>query len=346
MLFRSLFGVKTPDDVITTGRTAFGQVQSYQLSSLADNSIDDARRYLDAAATGGLKVQVGFDAARIQAGDLEYVRDRVRALRDHPAAGGWYLFDEPELHGMDPRILAAAREAIRAEDPVRPVTIAASWLGADYPYRGAFDVAILDKYPIPYSGPAAIIPALERARQSGERWQFAFQAYATDLDHRWPSSDPGPGRYPTRDEMRAMAFLALNHGAEGLWAFSFDYLHHTPGSEWKWVELTELARELRGLEAVWASRETPAISISGESDGPLDAFVRRLGAVHYVTIVNSSGRTLKGSVALNGLPNAAGITRIDADAPFETAGTLARANLTATWRPYSAHVYAIRAGRR
>ena len=341
-----LFGVTTPDDVMTTGRTAFSGVQSYQLSSISNNSSADARRYLDAAAAAGLRVQVGFDAARVLAGDLEYVRARVRALHTHPAVGGWYVFDEPEMHGVEPRVLVAVRDAIRAEDRVHPITIAASWLGADYPYRGGFDVAILDKYPIPYSGPAAIIPALERARRSGERWQFAFQAYATDLDHRWPSSDPGPGRYPTRDEMRAMAYLALNHGAQGLWAFSFDYLHHTPGSEWKWVELTELARELRGLEQVWGSGETPALSVSGESDAALDAGVRRLGAAHYVTIVNSSGRTVKGSVALNDLPDAAVITRVDADAPFEAAGELAGSRLTATWRPYAAHVYAIARARR
>ncbi len=341
-----LFGVTTPDDVLTSGRTAFSRVLSYQLSSIANNSTADVRNYLDAAATTGIKVWVGFDAARVKAGDLAYVSDRVRALRAHPAVGGWYLFDEPEMQGVEPRILAAACEAIRAEDRLHPVTIAASWLGADYPYRGGFDIAILDKYPIPYEGPAAIIPALERARRSGERWQFAFQAYATDIDHRWPSSDPGPGRYPTRDEMRAMAFLALNHGAQGLWAFSFDYLHHTPGSEWKWVELTELVRELRGLEAVWASRETPATTVSGESDGALDASVRRLGTAHYVTIVNSSGRTLKGSVQLSGLPAVPALTRVDADAPFEAPGELAGSRLAATWRPYSAHVYAIRAGRK
>ena len=341
-----LFGVTTPEDVLTAGRTAFNRVQSYQLSSIANNSIADARRYLDAAATNGLRVFVGFDAARVQAGDLDHVRERVRALRAHPAVAGWYAFDEPEMHGVEPRVLAAVREAIRAEDPAHPIMICASWLAENYPYRGGFDVAILDQYPVPYAGAGAIIPALERARRSGEGWQFAFQAYATDLDHRWPSSSPGPGRYPTRDEMRAMAYLALNHGAQGLWAFSYDYLHHTPGSEWKWVELTELARELRELETVWTSREIPRARVVADSDGALDAGVRLSGGVHYVTIVNSSVRTVKGSVTMADLSGAPGLARVDADAPFEPAGVLAGSRITATWRPYAVHVYAIAPGRR
>ncbi len=339
-----LFGVQSTEDVLTTGRTAFNSVQSYQLSSVAHNSAADARRYLDAAASQDLRVLVGFDLASVKAGDLDYVTSRVRALRDHPALQGWYAYDEPEGAAVDPGILAAVRRAIRAEDPAHPVTIATSWLGDDYPFRGGFDVAILDRFPVPYAGPASIVPALERARRSGERWQFVFQAYATDVDHRWPGG--APGRYPTRDEMRAMAFLALNHGAQGLWAFSFDYIHHTPGSEWKWVELTELMRELRGLEAVWASSDAPRLRVTSASDDALDTGVRRYQGVHYLTVVNGSARTVKGSVALSDLPETPEIARFDADAPFEPAGELSGSRLTATWQPHAVHVYAITRGRR
>src|SRR5439155_9517086 len=74
-----LYSVNTPDDLRRAGVTSFDPIHDNQLSSIANNSVDDARRYLDVARSMGVRVIVGFDDSRIVARDLDYVSERVRA---------------------------------------------------------------------------------------------------------------------------------------------------------------------------------------------------------------------------------------------------------------------------
>src|SRR5438128_12674678 len=110
-----------PEDLRRPGVTSFDPIHDNQLSSNANNSVDDARRYLDVARSMGVRVIVGFDDSRIVARDLDYVRERVRALRDHPALRGWYEFDEPEQRThFDPGILVDVYHAIHEQDSEHP----------------------------------------------------------------------------------------------------------------------------------------------------------------------------------------------------------------------------------
>jgi hypothetical protein len=47
---------------------------------------------------------------------------------------------------------------------------------------------------------------------------FAAQAHSIPPDQPYPQS----GRFPTSDELRAMVYLALNHGAKGIFFYSMD----------------------------------------------------------------------------------------------------------------------------
>ena len=305
-----LYAVADPSVMGIAGGTAFNIIQSYQSSSPAHNSAADVRRYLDDSRRAGVKALVGFENVRVDSGDLAYVRARVRALKDHPALYGWYAYDEPENPNPNDdtpdrkratvNALANAYRAIKREDSARPVVIASYALGPNYAYRSGFDYAILDRFPIPYGGPADIVPVLERARRSGKPYHFVFQAYASDLDHRWPTEGPGVGRFPTREEMRAMAYLSVNHGARGLWAFSYNYLHDPPGSEWKWVELQELAAEIKALGPLLGSRDVPRVRAS-VLDRALDVGVRSYRGEDYLLIVNKEPKPVKAWVSLTGV---------------------------------------------
>ena len=337
-----MFGVTTADDVADAARGPFNVFQSYQWASASHNENDDVRRYLDVAQKFGKGVIVGFDHDRATAGDLEYVRGRVRALAAHPAVHAWYLFDEPEVHKLDPQVLDAMARAIRAEDPKRPLVIGASVLDSSYPYRGSFDLALLDRYPVPFASPAAIVPALDDARRSGMGFGFTFQAYAVDLDHRWPASAAGPGRYPTRDEMRLMAFLAIAHGARALWAFSYDYLHFTPGSEWKWVDLAEVGREIVDLSVLWASDAPARTQARPPMFSGLDVSVRSAAGDDWLVIANTAPREVAATLTLTP-PGARTVERVDAMAAIDRAPVaFANDKLTSRWRPYDVQVFRIR----
>ena len=157
-----------------------------------------------------------------------------------------------------------------------------------------------------------------------------------------------------RDEMRVMAYLALNHGAEGLWTFAYDYLHFTQGSEWKWVELSELVRELRGLDRLWRVPVAPHGALAA-SDSALDLGLRSYAGNDYLVAVNTAPRPVSAGIRLpaaaklqavrvgadSPLEPAIHTARVDADAPFEPASTIAGAWIRDTWRPYAVHVYKI-----
>ncbi len=334
-----LYGANQLDDLRRAAGSAFDCFQSYQLASPAHNTTADVVRYVATAESLGTRVIVGFEVARINEGDLDYVRERVRTLKDRPGVRGWYLYDEPEMHSVEPATLKACYREIKQVDPQHPVYIATSWLDADYPHRGAFDVAILDKFPIPYAGPDAILPSLEQARRSGEWFQFVFQAYSVDLDHRWPATGAGPGRFPTRDEMRVMAYLAINRGAAGLWAFSYDYLHFTSGADWKWVELTDIARELRALAPVLASRDRPRRK-SSNPPRELDVALKSYRGEDYVITVNKSASPVSATVALPGAALTS-VERVD-QAPDAGTARVDAGGIADQWQPRAVHVYRVR----
>lgn len=336
-----LIGVAQIEDLARAAGNPFDVVQSYQLAATG-NTEAHARRYLDAAGAAGLRALAGFDPDRIVASDVEYARRRVRALRDHPALGGWSLFDEPELHEtLSREALRAAYETIRAEDRAHSVHVGASRIPRDYPHRGAFDLAVLGRYPVPYARPGHILKSLEEAQGSGIPFAYSFQAYATDLDHRWPTQGLGPGRFPSAAEMRAMAFLAVNHGARALWAFSFDYLHFTPGAAWKWVELCDLARELRSFAPLWSSAARPARSIGPGTSAELDVAVRAHAGQDYVVAVNLRDHPVNATIRLRGAPFR-GVKRVDALAVEAGVGGRARAGaISDRWESNAVHVYRV-----
>lgn len=62
------------------------------------------------------------------------------------------------------------------------------------------------------------------------------------------------GRKPTRDELRASAFVALAAGAKELYWYGQSAL---PKGEPLWDEVTALTRELRALSGVLMSPDVP-----------------------------------------------------------------------------------------
>ena len=146
----------------------------------------------------------------------------------------------------------------------------------------------------------SIVPTIERARASGKRFEFVFQSYSTELQ-RWPGSKPGPGRYPSRDEMRAMAYLGVVHGASGLWTWAYSYIQDAPGSEWHWTELLSLARELRLLGPLLAS---PSVgdARANISDSAIHACLKAYRGMDYLITVNASPARTAARIRLEARP--------------------------------------------
>jgi len=233
------------------------------------------QREYDLAKEAGLYVITagitGFNTS------LDRIRTTVASLRAHPALLGYYGIDEvTQVHARQARETGIV---IRALDPYHPyitslaVPAEAAWLSREH------DVLMPDSYPVDTHPLTQVVSMIEATRSNLSRsvpmW-FFLQGWAYT------------GRMPTDDEIRAMAYLTLNHGAKGLNLFSFcnrflqaptkealtDFAHDPFWAGWRRV-----ARESAALANVWLAPESsrqdviadkPFIDIMGKTiDGTL-----------------------------------------------------------------------------
>lgn len=116
----------------------------------ADNEVDSekARAYLQEAEANDLRAFLSLNRAKLQAGDMEFVAERVGALLAEPALLAWYLFDEPELirYGLRPHALARVKQLISALDPFRPVLLTCYHEHYLADYADCYDVFLTQAY--------------------------------------------------------------------------------------------------------------------------------------------------------------------------------------------------------
>jgi hypothetical protein len=167
--------------------------------------------------------------------------DEIRRFRSDPRVLGWYLDEEPtgqtrvDMDRGGDRGLMAARfrafearmVAIKQLDPRHPVFPID---GADIPpgelewwdrWNRAGDVSVHDNYPLrPWTDDleglaASVTRAVHLVGERKPVW-ITLQAFGG-----LPGLEP-PGRMPTPNELRGMAFAAIVHGATGIILFAWD----------------------------------------------------------------------------------------------------------------------------
>lgn len=161
--------------------------------------------------------------------------DEVRTHAGDPQILAWYLDEEPSLHvpladqDRHRQAFLARREQLRRIDPGHPVlaldmaaltgTRRADWIA----WAGLGDISAHDNYPIrwfphrhsldtPGGIPASVSLAVRMVAQRKPVW-LVVQAMAGP-EEGW--------RMPTPEELRAMVFAGLVHGATGLFYFALD----------------------------------------------------------------------------------------------------------------------------
>jgi hypothetical protein len=183
-----------------------------------------------AAAGFNLVVNGGKDApylARARAVGLRVIPyiDSVHIAADVAAAAGartlyaWYLFDEPDLNALSPKSCLELAQLLRAADSTRPIFLSVLSPENYSDYVAACDILAADPYPIRHREPELnelrrVPQWIEAARAAAGRrpvWAVLQAFFAEPI---WP-------RNPTPLELRAMAFMALNHGASGILFFSY-----------------------------------------------------------------------------------------------------------------------------
>ncbi|MCC6538423.1 MAG: hypothetical protein IT162_12780 [Bryobacterales bacterium] len=245
---------------------------------------DPTRASLDAAAAVGLKRWVTTSAAP------ERIRSLVAELAAHRALLFWETEDEPSYQWKKPgaRVSPAkikdAYALLKKLDAGRAVYLNHSptnLVSTLQQYNPGGDFLATDIYPVIPPGirtQYALWPDgrqgdllnnrvsqvgqyMDKLRQvagPGRACFMVLQAFAWE-NLREKDRDAKMVLYPTREELRFMAFHAIVRGANGLlwWGLKF-----TPAEAPLWADLAAVTRELRGLDAALAA---PAVAAPGRA---------------------------------------------------------------------------------
>jgi hypothetical protein len=201
---------------------------------------------------------------------------------DNDAIFAWWIQDEPDGGRVPLETMADAYLFIREQDPNRPAYTCLC-VPDKYPqYAPQTDIVSMDVYPIGRSPITHISDTLEHAQDvipNHVHW-FIGQVWS------WPNT-----RLVTAPEHRCMTYLALAHGARGLFWYSFnDPKWHLPDQNPEvWAECKVVNDELTELEpALLTPNIGEAVFHPAEGEGQVHASAKRVGDDLFVIAVNPS----------------------------------------------------------
>ena len=205
------------------------------------------KAYLDRAAAVGIKVMVEIPRLEVRRDHRWLITHQfVKALKNHPAVYGWYLYDEPEFTQISPALLKRVYDAIKTEDPNHTVAIAFGRLERVKPYLQALDTLIYFRYPCYYDSPEFcgfedgsfkdLAAEAAAFAQRGNFW-MALQGYGEDKYGKTQNNR----RLPSLEEERYMIYSAVLAPANGL----LFWTHYRSQQQWIDGVLTPLIEELR-----------------------------------------------------------------------------------------------------
>jgi len=264
----------------------------------------------------------GSTSIKTEADEEPAIRQRVRAMRDHPALLAWYLADETPRQFL-PR-LEAHQRWVAEEDPHHPTWVVLCQPGEVGLFLKTFDVIGTDPYPIGRSAPSLAAGwTAETFRQvRGERpiWQVPqAHSWVNYVGANAPGWKP---RTPTTEEVRSMAWQCIAEGATGLVFYSFYDVQRNPDVPFdvQWKGLKEIAAQIDRLAPVLLSVErVPEVQVRAEPPAKekpewLHCLARSHGGKLYLIAVNDGDG--EGRVTFTLPPQVRTVRMLDADKPL------------------------------
>jgi hypothetical protein len=379
-----LVDVDNPKDFPEIAAAGFNVVQSYRFEGIPPWGWTDteAIKYLDAAQKAGLKVQVGIPQEAVQnpdvadEQDLAVIQQRARAVKDHPALWGYQLYDEPENPGwrkfaIHPTNFNNAYHAIKQLDTVHPIlTSAAGAIDDTYPYLGV-DIMMLQYLMLPpgsYPAPWDKLENLREAHRSSfetlvskhKPFVFTVQAYNLANDPTmWPGilkyNPEAVGRYPTREEMRFIAYSGIIRGAKGIFFVSYKFYDDDgkpledisrEGNPKQWKAVSSVSAELKAMTPILLAptQEVKKAGVTIPRKSPVEMMIKQHQGKTYLLTVNPSEDPVRLPIrlALDRFPNPK-ITLL----PERQRIPVQResGSFNAQWSPYDVRIFEIAPGK-
>ena len=236
-----------------------------------------------------------------EADEEPYVKKIIARCKDHPALLYYYINDEFPLT-MVQRSIRRCR-FIRELDDDHPTQACLDKPHHVRAFMRAFDIIGTDPYPVGKNRDLSI--AAEWARQAREG-TFGLRMISQTVqafDWRWyfPEGTFPNMRFPSREEMRSMAWQQIAEGSWGIGFYSFGgFIKHFKGEEFdrRFGDVCAVASEVASFLPVFCSDE-PAPAVTGVPKGLVARAWRYDGKVRYV-VANTTLNRIAGSVTIGG----------------------------------------------
>lgn len=264
----------------------FDTLMNYAINRCAHGELSDAEieNYLNQLKSRNLTLIFSLiDHIGHGQKDVRAVAHKVNTFKDHPAIMSWYMNDErgpehlPQLEALYQKV----RE-VDVDHPVWSVHWNTDWLIKE---AHTTDIVGVDPYPIDNNPITLVSQMADAARKAGKPlWLvpqiFSWKDYPGDFRS-------ARGRPPTRDEIRAMTYLAINHGAKGLVYYSYFNIRDDKDYGARWEQIKEIAEEIDALRSVFLSTFRTNDRDIGCTDTNIDFKLMREGDTYYLFAVNT-----------------------------------------------------------
>jgi hypothetical protein len=321
-------------DEITAADSPFDTLLNYNINNGTDAQITN---YLNQLQARNLKLI--FSLVRGGGGlmDIDTLTHKVNTFKGHPAIISWYVNDERGLEHLPE--LEAVYKKIKELDknhPVWSVHWDINWL---LPEAHTTDMLGMDTYPVAHLPITEVSRVADAAAQVGAQTGKPF--WLVPQIFSW-TDHPGDfraatGRPPTKAEMRAMSYLAVNHGAKGLIYYSYFNIRDDADYATRWPQIKEVASEIDSLRSVLLSiKETNKNDVVCNNRN-IDFKLMRQGNAYYLLMVNTKKNNITGvsfKIKLEKKPTVI-------DTLFESGRQIPIINgkVTDSFGPYEVHVY-------
>jgi len=304
----------SPDERMT--KAGFNTIHTYIAYYIHRDR--DMPGWLDQCHSLGLKVvmypypgEIGLhicrDKKRFKDRTMKRIAELVRLYKHHPAVLGWYLCDEPRgiVHRKE---MERVRDVVAKEDPHHPCVV------LDNSGRGvaglgrAGEILWVDPYPgFAKDGPPrmplttvsiAMDDMIDGTRDLLCHYWIAPQAFNWGT---WGGEKAKTERAPTYDEERAMTYLGIIHGAQGVVYFAWKYALKEPHLADGFLD--RLGPEIRSLMPVLvngADVEDLGIDVT-PADHRVHVRALRVGSDIAIMAVNPEPKPVRATITVPGL---------------------------------------------
>ncbi len=272
-------------------RAGFNYVQAYHNPYAVP---DRVAKQFELAQKYGLKVMACVVRGKILDDPEGYdkIRAFIRQYKDHPALGGWYLYDEP--HGKEKvEQLKKVWAIVREESPNVKSMLCIAQKPDWRDFTGIADIIMADSYPVydePF--PEAPLHYYSNYVRDMSRYGKPMIAIPQIMNHKgydYPAQegyDVTKLRYPNETELRYFFYSALTMGnTVGTFWYSFHDLAEDKNVT-RLDKLAPLFKEFNDFAAMLKDTRTPAVLNWAQDNGFHAAFFDGKDGKKYFVLIN------------------------------------------------------------